>query len=326
LAHAARAAALARMSYATTSAVLVIVFNRAEFARELLQAIGVARPRRVYLAADHPRPHVATDAPRCAETWQVARAAIDWPCEVFTLQSPQNMGPARFIPHAIDWLFRHEERGIILEEDCIPHPDFFRFCDELLERYAHDERVAMISGSQFVPGGWPCGGNSYAFVRLSQIWGWATWRRAWKNYDFEMRAWPEQRRAGLIERTFKRGHDRRHWRRNFDHALEIDSWDYQWCFARWQRGQAGIVPARNLISNIGFGPEALHTTAVNHPAANVPRVALDFPLRHPPAVVLDDRLDWQFSRLLFSDGFQAWWNYQRDQRLARWLPWIFPPR
>jgi hypothetical protein len=269
---------------------------------------------------------VATDAARCAATWSAAHTAIDWPCDVRTLQPECNIGPARFIPQAVAWMLQHEERGVILEEDCIPHPDFFRFCDELLERYAADERIAMISGSQFVPGGWPSGGADYTFVRLSQIWGWATWRRAWQHYDFEMRAWPEERARGLIERTFTRGHDRRHWRRNFDHALRIDSWDYQWCFARWRRGQAGIVPARNLVSNIGFGPEALHTTAVNHPAANVPRSPMIFPLQHPANVALDDALDAQFSRLLFSDGLQAWWNYQRDQRLARWLPCIFPPR
>lgn len=314
------------MSAPTTSAVLVIIFNREACARQLLAAVGQARPTRLYLAADAPRSHVASDPSGCARTWDTARTAIDWPCEVHALRPPANFGPARFIPHAIDWFLAREERGIILEEDCIPHPDFFPFCDELLARYAADERVAMISGCQFVPQGWPCGGASYAFVRLAQIWGWATWRRAWRNYDFEMRAWPEARAGGLLERTFRRAGDRRHWRKNFDRAHAIDSWDYQWCFARWRHAQVGIVPARNLISNIGFSPDALHTKAANHPVANLPTHPVEFPLRHPATVALDDALDAQFSRLLFSDGFTAWWNYQRDQRLARWLPALFPPR
>jgi hypothetical protein len=315
-----------RMSYTTSSAVLLILFNREAFAQRLLAAVRAVRPARLFLAADAPRPHVPTDAATCRQTWASVRDAIDWPCEVQTLQPARNIGPARFIPQAVDWMLTREECGIILEEDCIPHPDFFRFCDELLGRYAAEDRVAMISGCQFVPAGWPCGGASYAAVRLSQIWGWATWRRAWQHYDFEMKAWPEERRRGLLQRVFATRRDQRHWTDNFDHALEIDSWDYQWCFARWRRGQVGLVPARNLVSNIGFGPEALHTKAANHPVANLPAVGLDFPLRHPPALQLDDALDAQFSRLLFCGGFTAWWNYQRDQRLARWLPWIFPPR
>ena len=308
------------------SAVLFIVFSRAPFARQVLQAIRAARPARLYLAADAPRPNVPADAPACAETWSTIRGAIDWPCDVRELRGERNLGPARFIPHAIDWFFSTEERGVILEEDCVPHPDFFRFCDELLERYASDERVAMISGSQFVRGGWPCGGHSYAAIRLSQIWGWATWRRAWRDYDFEMKAWPADRAGGLLERTFARASDRRHWRKAFDHAHTINSWDYQWCFARWRRGQVGLVPATNLVSNIGFGPAALHTKAANHPVANLPAGPMEFPLRHPPTLAIDDALDAHFARLLFADGLAAWWNYQRDQRLARWLPALFPPR
>jgi len=314
------------MNDAGVTAVLLIVFKREGFALRLLQVLREVRPARLYLAADAPRPDVAGEAIACASTWQSVRQAVNWPCQVLTHQPPQNVGPAHFVPQAIDWMFSHEERGIILEEDCIPHRDFFRFCDELLECYARDERVAMISGCQFVPGGWPCGGASYAFVRLAQIWGWATWRRAWQNYDFSMRAWPEERSRGLLDRIFSTRRDRRHWTENFDRALSIDSWDYQWCFARWRLGQAGIVPSRNLVANVGFGPEALHTKAANHPSANLPTIPLEFPLQHPPSFVLDDALDAQSARLLFCGGFTAWWNYQRDQRLARWLPRLFPPR
>lgn len=317
---------MAETNYHTTTAVLFVAFRRRDLAVRAFAAIRAVRPPRLYFAADGPRPHVPDDAERCAETRDAIGAMIDWPCTVLRDFPAQNIGSGRRVSSAISWAFQHEERLIIVEDDCLAETTFFRFCDELLERYATEERVAMISGNQFLPQGWPCAGASYAFGRLAQIWGWATWRRAWVNFDYDMRAWPAEKRAGLLARTFKSPRDQRYWRNNFDGALKIDSWDYQWCFARWRFGQAGIVPGRNLVSNLGFTADALHTKAPHHPAAALPLAPMQFPLTHPARIQLDDELDRHSARVLFSGGFDAWWNYQRDQRLARWLPWLFPPR
>jgi hypothetical protein len=309
------------MSDAAQAAVLVVFFNRPGVSR-VLEALRAVRPARVYLAADGPRPEVAGESELCARIWDSAVRAVDWPCDLRTRRGDKNLGSDRCVPASIDWFFQQEERGIIFEDDCVPDPTFFRFCDELLERYARDERVGMISGNQFVPGGWPGGGASYAFVRLAQIWGWATWRRAWKNHDPAMRAWPAERQGGLLQRVFSRRRDQKYWTDKFQHHAEI--WDYQWCFARWRLDQLGIVPDRNLVSNIGFQSGATHTIQPNHPAAGVPLAPMEFPLRHPATVTCNDRLDEQTARLVFSHGgFPAWWKYQREQRLARWLPGIF---
>ena len=310
----------------TKTAVLFVMFRRADLVGRCFAAVQSARPACLYLAADGPRPQVAGEDEQCARTRAVVEAMIDWPCDVHRDYATQNLGSGRRVSEAITWAFRTEERLIIIEDDCVADPTFFRFCDELLEYHANDDRVAMISGDQFVPGGWPCAGASYAFVRLAQIWGWATWRRAWRNFDFNMGAWPDEQRRGLLGRIFSARRDRRHWTGNFNHALSIDCWDYQWCFARWRLGQAGIVPDRNLVTNIGFGPGALHTKAANHPVAALPRTPMEFPLKHPQVLAFDNALDEQSARRLFCGGFTAWWNYQRDQRLARWLPALFPPR
>lgn len=300
------------------------MFRREDLALRTFEPIRAARPSRLYLAADGPRSHVPGEAEACAQTRAAIEARIDWPCTVQRDYSASNLGCGRRVSSAIARAFEQEERLIIIEDDCLAEPTFFRFCDELLDRYEQDERVAMISGDQFGRGGWPGGGYSYTYVRLAQIWGWATWRRAWKNFDYELQAWPAERRHGLLERTFPRRRDRRYWTKNFDECLAIDSWDYQWAFARWRCGQVGIVPDRNLVSNLGFTGAALHTTDDEHPAAAVPRVPMEFPLRHPQHVALDDALDVRTARILFSTGdFRSWWKYQREQRLARWFPAIF---
>jgi hypothetical protein len=285
--------------------VLLIFFNRADCAAQTLAAVRAARPARLYLATDAPRPHVPEDAARCAATRAAVEAGIDWPCTVQRDYAAANLGPDRRVTSAISWFFDREENGLVLEEDCVPHATFFPFCAELLARYASDERVGVISGDQFVPGGWRCAEDaSYAFTQLTQIWGWASWRRAWRLLDGQtISHWPEARRTDLLRGLFTRDRDRRYWRDRFDecHAGRAEAWDYRWSFARWRQGQCGIVPAQNLVTYIGFRPDALHTTGP-HPAANLPAVPMTFPLRHPGQVAVDRQLDIATARILFSTG------------------------
>lgn len=295
------------MSIATQPAVLLIFFNRPDCAERSLAAIRAARPRRLYLVTDAPRPDVATDHTRCAATRELVERGVDWPCEVFKNYAPTNLGPQLRIVSGITWLFDHEERAIILEEDCVPDVTFFKFCEELLDRYADDTRVGMISGDQFVPGGWPTA-DSYRFVRLSQIWGWATWRRAWKNFDEHMALWPDAAHRGFLTKIFRLRRDRKYWHKRLAqcHRGELTVWDYQWAFARWAHDQLGIIPSRNLVSYIGFRPDALHTVGP-HPCADLPTVPMVFPLRHPISVVADHALDAATARLLFYEG--NWFSY-----------------
>lgn len=308
----------------TTTPILFVFFRRAELALRAFEPIRAARPARLYLAADGARPDRPGEAEVCRQTRMAIEARIDWPCVVARDYLNVNEGAARRVSHAINQVFEHEERLVIIEDDCVAHPTFFRFCDELLERYADEDRIAMVSGNQFVPGGWRANDASYRFVRLAQVWGWATWRRAWRRYDDVLKTWPEQKRAKLLERVFLRPRDRRYWTKRFDHIREHDVWDYKWCYTRWLHGQVGIVPNRNLVTNLGFSTDASHTQQPNHPAAALPAEPMEFPLRHPAVVELDDALDERTAEILFSEGgWPAWWKYQREQRLARWCPALF---
>jgi hypothetical protein len=183
---------------------------------------------------------------------------VDWDCEVSTEFADKNLGCRRRVSSGLDWVFGQATEAIILEDDCLPHPSFFRYCESLLDRFREDERVMHLSGNNFQRGRSRTG-DSYYFSRYCHIWGWATWRRAWRHYDVTMSSWPTSR--GLIRGTFSDEAEADFWAGLFDrvHAGEIDTWDYQWLYACWSQSGLAIVPDVNLVSNLGFGPEATHT-------------------------------------------------------------------
>jgi hypothetical protein len=263
------------------SPVLFLVFNRPEPTAEVFAAIRAAKPPRLYVAADGARPSRLGEAQRCEETRRVA-TAVDWACEVKTLFREQNLGCKRAVSGALDWFFECEEEGIILEDDCVPDPTFFRYCDELLERYRDDERVALISGDNFQFGR-VYGESSYYFSRYAHIWGWASWRRTWRHYDRDVKAWPAFRDSGGLEKIFgARSRQVGYWRQHLDavHQGRIDTWDYQLNFTVWVQHMMTIMPQKNLVKNIGFGNDATHTTESTK-FADLRAQQLDFPLRHP---------------------------------------------
>ena len=291
---------------ALTAPVLLLLFNRPATTRAVFEAIRQARPTRLYLAADGPRPGHAQDAVNCPRARAVADE-VDWPCEVKTLFQERNLncgvGPAT----AISWFFEQEPEGIILEDDCLPHPDFFRFCQELLARYRHDTRVLHIGGNNFDPEPTPAdpAAPSYFFSRQVNSWGWASWRRAWQLYDFGMRDLETLASRGQLRDAYPGPLAHRYWLAKFRGVRAAaatappDVWDYQWHFTIAAHSGLCIVPAVNLVGNIGFGQDATHTHDAADSFARAAPTGLPFPLRHP-AYVLRDRTQDQrrFQRFL----------------------------
>ena len=281
------------------SPVLFLIFNRPDTTARVFDAIRAARPARLYVAADGPRPARAGEAERCEQARKIA-TAVDWPCTVKTLFRESNLGCKHAVSSAIYWFFEQEEGGIVLEDDCLPHPTFFRFCDELLELYRHDDDVALISGDNF-QFGVKRGDASYYFSRYVHIWGWASWRRTWRRYDRDCLRWPAFRDAGGLARVLGgRRVEAREWRRVFDalHANEIDTWDYQLMFAAWANSMVSIVPQKNLVTNIGFGLEATHTKGASR-FADVPALPMDFPLVHPSSRATSEAADDHTAKTMF---------------------------
>lgn len=288
----------------TKSAVLFLIFNRPDQTARTFEAIRQARPARLYIAADGPRTYRPDDAERCARVRAIA-TAIDWPCEVRTLFRDQNLGCKKAISSAIDWFFEQEADGIILEDDCYPAASFFPYCEELLERYRDDLRVMSICGSNSLrPKEEEVEEASYFFSRHCRVWGWATWRRAWQHYDVDMESWPIYRAKRQLrvwsdcEEDFEN-----FWTRVLDrtYAGEVDTWDYQWMFACWANGGLSCRPRYNMISNLGFGADATHTFDPNSIDGNAPVHEIEFPLRHPTAVLRDFRADQTTQERQFQD-------------------------
>ena len=268
------------------TAVLFIVFNRPETTRQIFEAIRAARPPKLYVAADGFRVGKDGEQERCEEVRRIA-TNIDWPCELHTLFRDHNVGCKHGPAGAMDWFFQNEEDGIILEDDVLPLPSFFLFCDELLERYRHNEQVMMISGSNLITKRFrPI--ESYFFERHTLIWGWATWRRAWSQFDVGIQSWPTWKaERGLLKAVNGDPSIEASWANAFDavHSGGLDAWDYQWTYTCWRAGGFSALPEFNLTHNIGFGTDATHTL-MQPPrfiTESVPH-ELSFPLVHPQEV------------------------------------------
>jgi hypothetical protein len=260
--------------------VLLIIYKRPDLTRRTLEAIAAARPPRVFVAADGPR--TPADAAATRETRAVVDEFRDR-LEIVTSFADENLGCGIRVYTAIDWAFTMTEELLILEDDCEPNQSFFRFCNELLATYRDDERVMHVSGDNFV--GAPSTPYSYYFSKYTHAWGWATWRRAWRHFDWAMTRWPEMKAARLVESWCPDPYEQRYWTAIFDqmHGGARDVWDYMWMFACWSQSGLSALPAVNLVRNEGWGADATHThTRVEYPAPQE-LVAI----AHPPYVLHD---------------------------------------
>ncbi len=246
---------------------LLIAWRRPHTLRQVIDAIRPVAPTSLFVACDGPNPECPGEAEKVAITRQVIEQEIDWPCQIERLYSDVNQGCYLGVTRAISWFFEHVEEGIILEDDCVPHPDFFPYCATLLDRYRHDTRVWCISASNFQNGQWR-GDGSYYFSNIPLIWGWATWRSAWQYYDGSLTQWSALRDSCLLDSIFGDAEQLQYWKTIWQDLVDTKqphTWDYQWSFTCLANGALSALPNRNLVTNIGFGPDATHTTGVEEP-------------------------------------------------------------
>ena len=217
---------------------------------------------------------------------------IDWDCEVSILSHDENVGHKIGTIAAIDWFFSQVNEGIILEDDCVPDHTFFAFCQELLEYYRDDKRIFMISGDNFQHGRKRTG-YSYYFSRFTPVWGWATWKRSWEKYDPYMRLWPQIRQGEWLVDILHDKKTVKHWKRVFDltYANSDTIWDWQLMFACWMEGASAVLPCDNLVSNIGFGEDAVHLNVKESHVKDLATVPMRVPLQHPPFIIRDFQAD-----------------------------------
>jgi len=292
--------------------VALLLYNRPETTARVLAAIRAVRPSRLLLIADGPRREVEGDAARCVAARAEAER-IDWDCAIERDYAEVNQGLAARVAGGLDWLFERVDEAIVLEDDCLPHPSFFRFCGELLQRHRGDERVMSIAGSDFRFGLVPSDA-SYAASRYPLVWGWATWARAWRRHDPSMADWPELLRRGWV-RQHVTGRAADYWEYVFNDAYERrHTWDFAWTLSCWRANAVALHPNVNLVSNIGFGAGASHTHDSRDAFAEMPVEAMSFPLRHPDTLEPDPRGEELIDQNLFGGSVDRLWQRLRLRR------------
>ena len=262
--------------------VVFIIFKRIDTTKKVFKLIHDYKPNKLYLIADGPK--VIEDNNKCSEVRNFVENNIDWDCELIKVYSDTNLGCAKRVQTGLDYVFENEEMAIILEDDTLPDPSFFNFCEELLERYKHDKRVAHISGCNLHSNAVNLK-ESYCFTSIVNIWGWATWKRAWIHYDINMPSWDNEDKESFLSHWCQDRKSRKGIHKMFDlHCNNEDpwTWDYQWVYACWNSNGLSILPSVNLVSNLGIGPNASNTKS--HFTVEIYPSTLDeilFPLTHP---------------------------------------------
>ncbi len=246
--------------------VLVLAYNRPDHLRQLLTTLASAPVSKIYFWLDGPKTQDEADAEKCRQV-RLLVDSFHASVPVERVYLDRNLGCKASVTQGITWFFSLEQMGMILEDDCLPSPDFFRFMNTLLTKYADDERFVSISG-HVLDRNWTSLPDSYHFSRFPHIWGWGTWRRVWEKYDPDLNEWPALRRKNWLRKTMK--FDRRaalYWWDKFNSISNnrVDTWDYQLAFLSFVESGLNVMPHRNMITNTGFGPEALHTTGSNPP-------------------------------------------------------------
>lgn len=261
--------------------VVLIIFRRPEPTRRVVDALRRAKVSRLFVIADGPRSHVPGDREQVHEARRIL-TNLDWPCDVTTIYSDVNLGLRQRVLSGLDEVFSQVDRAIILEDDCLPHQDFFQFASELLDRYRETPEVGIISGNNFAPSAQLS--ESYYFSTHANIWGWATWRRTWTDFRNSANPLPV---LGVNRRRLRERLPGAFRSKSFlkltDEAARLDSWAIQ--FAVWLHLSEKLcaVPKVNLVKNIGFGKESTHTKFESY-ADEIEIEPIGFPLTHPSRI------------------------------------------
>lgn len=305
------------MSDLDSPAIVLFIYNRPEVTRQVFEAIRGARPRRLFVMADAPSSTKPDDAVK-TEAARKATEDVDWPCELCRDYASVHLGIKRRVESGLSRVFCEVEESIVLEDDCLPHPTFFPFTGEMLRRYRDDGRVMSVCGSRLTP---PRAGRheSYAFSQHPFLWGWATWRRAWRLYDGTMEAWARLRDTTWLSDRLTDRYAAAYWAYQFDaelQAAETGNWDVAWSCASWVHEGLSIIPSMNLVTNLGFRADATHTRDTHHRLSALPTHPMAFPLVHPTSVSSASDEDRLAATHVFSGNLERLMGELRRRTLA----------
>jgi len=274
--------------------IVFIIFRRPDTTQRVFDEIAKVKPKQLYVIADGPR--TPEDIPRVEATRSIIDQ-VDWECRVHKKIADENLGLRHGISSGLNWVFEQVEEAIIVEDDCLPHPTFFQYCEDLLNYYRDDERVMHISGDNFGYKRARGVNDSYFFSRYAYIWGWATWRRAWEKYDVNMLDWEINSKdiLGKLERPMDRVFWEKHWQNTYE--AKNRTWSYQWLYTCIKHDGLCVTPYENLVANIGMGNASTNTNDPNSLLAELSTKAIEFPLIHPMSMTFNTKGEQKFARI-----------------------------
>ena len=266
-----------------------IIFNRPDTTQKVFNEIKKAKPKQLFVIADGARNNKEK---KLVENSRKIIDQVDWDCEVHKNYSDKNLGCKIRVSSGLDWFFENVEEGIILEDDCVPHQSFFRYCEELLKKYRYNDKIMHISG-QNLQFGKKRGNYDYYFSIFNHIWGWATWKKAWKYYDVNIKTFHDFKEKNKIKRILNQKITQKYWLKIFQAAYEnkINTWAYIWTYTCWNKKGLTCLPNVNLVSNIGFDERGTHTTNKKNRHANMQTEEIKFPLSHPNKIKINQKAD-----------------------------------
>lgn len=287
------------MTNPCTTPVAIIVFKRLDATQRMFSTVRAARPQQLFIIADGWRNELEKE--KCLAVREYIEKTIDWPCTVYKDYAEQNLGCKMRVVTGLNWVFSQVEEAIIIEDDCVPDQSFFPFCQQLLEKYRHNPRIMQIAGLNLQQKNekFDSRNESYYFSDLGEIWGWATWRRAWALYDVSIAEWPKAKAGHMLSRHFKSPAIIDYWEHLFDEIYEarnnvrqFDAWAAQWVFARFMANGITAVSTTNLIQNFGDDEDATRQKGTK-PGSHYRRPVLQvtFPLRHPTNIEVNEQAD-----------------------------------
>ena len=287
-----------------TTPIAFIIFNRPDTTKRVFEAIRLAKPEQLFIIADGPRNNKAGEEQKCLETRAITEL-VDWDCEIFRNYAPKNLGCRNRVSSGLDWVFENVEEAIILEDDCSPHPTFFRYCQELLAKYKNDDKVMMISGNN-VLADYEYYVSSYYFSNFAHIWGWATWKRVWQNYDVEMKEWNQNNLKDFLSAKLPNKSTVKFWQTIIEDVYNrtIDTWDVQLQYYFWKQNGLTVIPAKNLVINLGFGLNATNTSGSGGLYEKMKLCSIDFPLVHPKSLKSNVEADTLENKLYHKFGYK----------------------
>lgn len=275
--------------------ILLIAFNRPQNTRRALEAIMTVHPRNLYVFQDGAREGNESDVVKCAEVRQVVEELTNGaPVHLHKNYFETNLGCGSGPYTAITWLFQNEEKGIIIEDDINPHPLFFPYMEDLLERYKDDKRIGIVSGHNLQRD--YSRKNSYYFTHETMgTWGWGTWRRVWKGFNFDIPYNYEELNAAFrnfgIQRLCRRKYCNLY--KGWLLGSRQDFWDFQFDYYLVVNHYLNIRPNSCLTSNEGDGLDATHTFAINENFGMSVNVPLFENLCHPLSIKIDPSVKWR---------------------------------